>query len=179
MVYALSYSDADHVGVAESPSYMDDGALPDCPPSKVSNSDFGKAMGHSREEIDTLGITKFYISQLIDLPPSAEPPYALFQKDLGGELNKLNSDELDMLRDFGIKLTQLIDGNDGCDKVGARYIGRFIKAFCPNSGVFGTLPRASQELALSFFSYPLSESAVIKNAIKWSGCNYKSGEHKQ
>lgn len=163
-----------HLGISNDPSSMNDDVLPDCPPSKISNADFSRAIGHSSEEMDAMGIVRLYTSQLIDLAPTAEPPYALLQKNW---TDILGSKEQDVLQDFCVKLLQLMDGNDECDRVGEKYIGRLLGVLCPGSTNFDELSQQSKELVLDLLSYPASENVVIKNAIRWSGCSYKNEEH--
>jgi hypothetical protein len=149
--------------------FPDEGVLLDCPPRKIDLKDFSRAMGHSKEEVDDLGIDRYYASQLIGIKPSDEPNYEIFKKDLAA----MGENEKQIMVDLGAKIMDLRGGEDVCDKVGVRFIGKLLNHYCPGDTNFGLLPKLSQDFIKSFFSYPFNDNKVINYAVKWANCDYK------
>ncbi|OJV46330.1 MAG: hypothetical protein BGO28_03120 [Alphaproteobacteria bacterium 43-37] len=129
--------------------------LPHCPPSRISYQDIPSSFeGDAIKERP-----KYYMSQLIGIKASDEPPYEAIKDP------SLTS----KLEDFTVKMLQLFDENDTCDKVGILYIARFQKYFCPNTEAFRDLSSKSKGIVATFFRY---NKEVYQQAKEVSGCHF-------
>lgn len=132
------------------------GAVSYCPPTNLRYQDVSLAIGATKEVIDSL--PKYYISYLIGIKENEEPPYEAIENP---------SRYKGKLMDFSIKMGQLVDGNDVCDKSAIEYVARFYNYFCPNSDKYASLSNDSQKMVKFFSEFP---GEVFQKAKAVSGC---------
>jgi hypothetical protein len=139
---------------------VDEIALVNCPPQGIAPSDLNKVIGNLTAELE---VKKYYVSELIGIKAGDEPLFEVFPTDV----NNMPASKQENAKDFISKIFQLINGNDLCDKQGIKFIGKYLRHYCPNSENYNNLN--SQQAQFIDHLYQ-SVAPVVELATKWANC---------
>lgn len=99
--------------------------LPECPPTKFNPMNLEEARRHP----DT--VQRYYVSQLMDLDPSENPPFELLLSKDGENdtttselISHFSKEEKEKLAKMADIVNRLLLGRDICDKVGVLYVAK-------------------------------------------------------
>ena len=157
----------DYYEIIGTQSYYNSNVLPideiqliNCPPQGIAPSDLSKVIGNLTAELE---VKKYYVSELIGIKAGDHPLYEIFPCDI---INMPSTKQEEAIT-FLSKIYQLMDGNDLCDKQGIRFIGKYLKHYCPNSANYNKLNAEQAQ----FINYLLQSTAlVVEQSKKWANC---------
>jgi hypothetical protein len=139
---------------------VDEIPLISCPPQAIAPEDLHNVLTNPQLENT---ITKYYVSELIGIKAGDLPNTSIFPADL----DKMPQEQQVTAVDFLSKISNLIEGNDLCDKQGIRYIGQYLKYYCPNSSNYNSLKPEQ----VAFIDYLHNSTApIMALAKKWADC---------
>ncbi|MBH1989470.1 MAG: hypothetical protein I8H75_06430 [Myxococcaceae bacterium] len=143
---------------------LDLAALPHCAPTRFSDEDIAeKSIAPRDRSGDRLGalehLQRYYLSQLIDLKESEEPPYASIAHSSWQEAE---------LKAFSTKMMQIATENDVCDAITILYVARFQKYFCPGSPAHQSLHPEAKKNVDALLRWPGNALKLAKRVSKCS-----------